>query len=370
MMAASAKHFGFFVIILDPTPRCPASGVADRQIVANFDDCSAIHSLASVSDVITYEFEHIDSACLLDLEKEGYSIHPTPWILSVIQNKLTQKETLSKAGISVPSYMSVTDIDSIKQASKLFGYPLLLKSCCGGYDGKGNLLIESSEDLDKASLFVQNGEMMIERFIPFSCEVSVVVARDISGNVKSYSVSENEHFRNILRRTIVPARIPIEIADRAKFVAETVVNIFSGVGIFCVEMFVTKSGEVLVNEIAPRPHNSGHYTIEACVTSQFEQHVRAITGLPLGDTTLRSPVVMINLLGEEGEVGPAVLEGCSSALSLPGVHLHFYGKEITAPLRKMGHITVTAPNLEQAIKIADIAYRHLRVVAAKGEDID
>lgn len=367
MMAIPAKQMGFQVIILDPTVNCPASGVVDEQIVANFNDCQAIRQLASKVEVLTYEFEHINSDCLIDLEQEGYKIHPAPKNLKLIQNKLTQKETLSREGILVPDFQAVFNLKDIQQAISLYGYPVILKSCHGGYDGKGNHLINKQEDISVAYDYFQGRELMVEKFVNYTCEVSVIVARDNQGIIKSYPVAENEHYHNILRKTIVPARISQEIANKAKSVAESVIEIFKGVGVFCVEMFVTKQGEVLVNEVAPRPHNSGHYTIEACETSQFEQHVRAITGLPLGDTSLRFPAVMINLLGEMGEDGPAVLRGCKEALSLPRVHLHFYGKKHTKPLRKMGHVTVTAPNLEEAEKIAETVQKHLRVVSDRGE---
>ena len=365
MMTVAAKQMGFHVTILDPTPASPAAQVADHQVVADFTDGTAIAQLAADADVITYEFEHIDSAALIALEEGGQPVYPAPQILRVIQNKLTQKEALVRAGIPVAPFMAVCDREEARQAGEHFGYPFLLKACTGGYDGKGNALVRTEAELDSAMALLVNSQLMAEQFVPFVCEVSVMVARSRAGDIKSYPLSENEHEENILHRSLVPARVNDTVAAQARAVAEDVMSLFGSVGVFCMEMFVTKEGEVLVNEVAPRPHNSGHYTIEGCITSQYEQQVRAITGLPLGATTLLAPTVMMNLLGEEGHNGPAALIGCAKALALPGVHVHFYGKTITVPKRKMGHITVTAARLDEAIKIAAQAAEVLKVVADK-----
>lgn len=370
MMTTAAKQLGFHVTVLDPTPGSPAAQVADCQMVAAFDDGEAIRQLAAEADVITYEFEHIDSGTLIALEEGGFPVYPTPRILRVIQNKRLQKEALAAAGISVAPFMPVDGLQGAQEAAKQYGYPFLLKACTGGYDGKGNALVRDEGSLERALAQLSGCELMAEQFVPFSCEISVMVARSRDGAIKTYPLSENEHEDNILRRSIVPARVSPTAASRARDVAEAVMNLFAGVGIFCVEMFVTAEGEVLVNEVAPRPHNSGHYTIEACTTSQFEQQVRAITGLPLGEASLLTPVVMVNLLGEDGHAGPAVLEGCAKALALPGVHLHFYGKAMTAPKRKMGHFTVTAKSLEQALRIASEAAVYLKVRAKKEDGAD
>ena len=363
MMAVAAKQLGFAVTVLDPQVSCPAAGVADNQIVAAFDDQGAIAELAKGSDVTTYEFEHIDSEILIKLAKEGLAIHPEPTILQVIQNKLTQKNTLAREGIPVPAYLEVATLEDIKQAGEQLGFPLLLKACSGGYDGKGNFLIKGPEDIQEALDTLSNCQLLVEQYIPFQQEVSVMVARDLGGNIAVYPLSENQHEDNILRLNNVPARVEDNIAKESLDIAAKVMKVFQGSGVFCVEMFVTNDGLVLVNEVAPRPHNSGHYTIEACVTSQFEQHVRAITGLPLGSTRLVEAAVTINLLGEPGHQGAAVLKGCSKALALPGVHLHFYGKAITQPKRKMGHITITAPALEQALEMAEQVQGMLQVVS-------
>ncbi len=363
MMTMAAKQMGFHVTVLDPTPASPAGQVADRQIVASFADGSAIRQMAAEADVVTYEFEHIDSDSLIALEESGQAVYPDPKILRVIQNKLTQKQALVGAGISVTPFMPVSSRSDAEHAASIYGFPFLLKSCMGGYDGKGNVLVKSLDEINNAIELLGRCEMMAEKFVPFVCEVSVMVARSIDGDIRSYPLSENEHKENILHRSIVPARVSNIAADRARRAAEAVMSTFSGVGVFCVEMFVTQEEEILINEVAPRPHNSGHYTIEACVTSQFEQQIRAIAGLPLGDASLVSPAVMINLLGEEGHNGPAILDGCAEALALPGVHLHLYGKALTAPKRKMGHVTVTASVFEEAVAVASKAQKMLRVIS-------
>ena len=369
MMTVAAKQMGFHVTVLDPTPQSPAGQVADAQVVAAFDDGEAIRRMAAKARVITYEFEHIDSTSLLKLEEEGHKVFPTPRVLQVIQNKFTQKQVLQEAGLPLPPFRKTLSTENLEEAARAYGYPFLAKSCTGGYDGKGNFLVESPAALKAAEEFIRGREVMAEKYVPFIQEISVLTVRDRKGNIKSYPIVENEHKENILRKSIVPARISSRVADRARRVAEEVISVFSGVGIFCIEMFVTEDEEVLVNEVAPRPHNSGHYTIEACVTSQFEQHIRAITGLPLGDTSLLQPAVMINLLGEEGERGGAVMTGCGSALAVPGVSLHFYGKALTSPRRKMGHLTVTAATRELALARAEEAARSIRVVAVnKGGD--
>ena len=363
MMTAAAKQMGFYVTILDPVENCPAAQVADAQIVANYDDRDAVTELVKLSKVTTYEFEHIDSRILVELAARGYDICPDPTTLEIIQNKFTQKERLKENGIPVPEFLQVKDSKDIKKAAEDFGYPLLLKACTGGYDGKGNYLIKEEHDIDQALEALKNCPLMVEKFIPFNHEVSVMTARSASGHLNTYPLSENHHEDNILIRNIVPARVSDDISIKAREIAASVMEIFNGVGIFCVEMFVTNDGNVLVNEVAPRPHNSGHYTIEACVTSQFEQHIRAITDLPLGSTELLTPVVMLNLLGELGHTGPAAIEGCDNALAIEGVSLHFYGKKETKPKRKMGHITVMAPTIEEALQRGNKAWKFLKVIA-------
>lgn len=365
MMIEEAKKLSFHITVLDPTPDCPAHSICDRHIVADFDNRYAIRQLAKECDVVTYEFEHIDAQALNELESEGHKIYPTAKSLSIIQNKLTQKELLRKDGLPVPEFVPIGSIEDMYRAGEEFSYPYMLKACTGGYDGKGNALVKDSTCVEEAWAQLGSGKipLMAEKLVDFCMETSVLACRGLNGDIAVYPVGDNRHINSILHETIVPADITPAAAQRAMSVARRVMEVFDGIGMFCVEMFITKDMEVLVNEVAPRPHNSGHYTIEGCITSQFENHIRAITGLPLGDTSLISSTVMVNLLGAEDKSGVAVVHGLYEALSLKGVHVHIYGKSTTKPRRKMGHLTVTAGSTREALSIAEKAYNYISVTA-------
>lgn len=367
MMILEAKKMGFYITVLDPTLNCPAHTIVDEHIVADFEDEKAIRLLAEKSDVVTYEFEHINAQVLKQLEAEGKKVYPTATSLEIIQNKFTQKSLLKKDGIPVPDFMAVSSPAEILAAGKEYGFPLMLKACTGGYDGKGNYVVKNENDCENGYKELGGGilPLMAEKFYPFIMEISVLACRAINGDIKVYPVAENIHKDSILDKTRVPASISAKTTENAMNLAKRVMEVFEGVGMFCVEMFVDKDGNVAINEVAPRPHNSGHYTIEACVTSQFEQHIRAVSGLPLGDPSLVRPVVMRNILGEEGSSGKAVVEGADEALAIPGVTLHVYGKETSKPKRKMGHLTATAATLEEAEKNADMAKDFIKI---KGEN--
>lgn len=362
MMILEAKKMGFYVIILDPTKECPADSIADKHLIADFDDEEAIRKLADQSDLLTYEFEHIGVEVLRELENEGHKIYPTARSLEIIQNKYHQKNMLKQNKIAVPNFIHVSAVNDIKEAGEKYSYPLMLKSCKGGYDGKGNALIENEEEIETAfnSLGAGNRQLMIEEYIPFKKEISVLACRGIDGKKTVFPVGENDHRNNILYETKVPAAISEEVEIAADELAEEVLDIFSGVGMFCIEMFVTENDELYINEIAPRPHNSGHYTIEGCVTSQFAQHIRAITGLPQGDTSLLRPSVMRNILGT-GKEGKAAVEGLEEALEIKGVNVHIYNKKISRPGRKMGHITASAKILEKAVEKASKAAKCVKI---------
>lgn len=348
MLTQKAKKMGFYVEILDPTPDSPAAQVADNQIVGDFYDENKLKELVEKNDVITYDIEHVNIKILKQLFDKGYKIYPSPYLLELIQDKLTQKHLLNKAGIPVPKFDKVEKLDPL--CFEKFGFPCVQKARKGGYDGRGVVVLKDRGDLEKAI----KAEAILEEFIDFEKELAVMVARNTEGEIKCYPVVEmvfNER-ANICDMVIVPARVEKEIEEQARKIAIKSIEALDGVGIFGVEMFLTKDGKVLLNEIAPRPHNSGHYTIEACLTCQFEQHIRAITGLPLGSTELLSPAVMVNLLGEEGYEGPPIVEGLNKALAIPGLSFHFYGKKETRPLRKMGHVTILDKNLERAIEKA------------------
>ena len=356
MMTQKAKKMGFYVTILDPTPHSPAGQVADRQIVGDFYAESKLQELVETSDVTTYDIEHIDVQVLKRLYDEGHRIHPSPYVLEIIQDKLAQKDLLANKGLPVPQYLKV---DSPACLERL-GFPVVQKARKGGYDGRGVVVLKGKEDIAQAI----RTESFIEVFIEYDKELAVMVARSLTGEMKCYPVVEMvfEAAANICDMVIAPARIEKEIEEQAKKVAVGAVEALNGVGILGVEMFLA-NGSVLINEIAPRPHNSGHYTIEACVTCQFEQHIRAISGLPLGETTLLSPAVMVNLLGSEGYAGPPLLEGLREALSIPGLSFHFYGKRETRPFRKMGHVTILDENLDRAIEKAQRTRALLKVKA-------
>nr|WP_317359843.1 5-(carboxyamino)imidazole ribonucleotide synthase [uncultured Tyzzerella sp.] len=365
MMILEAKKFGCHIVILDPTKNCPASSVCDEHIVANFSDKEAIYLLAKKCDVITYEFEHIDYSCLIELEKLGHKIYPSPSSLKIIQNKFTQKTVLKENNINVPDFYLVKTIEDIKNVIEKFSYPIVLKCCTGGYDGKGNYVIKCEEDIEKAFNTLNptlNIPLMVEKFVPFKMEVSVLACGGLNKDIKVYPVANNIHIDNILYKTLVPANISKESKNKAITMAYNIINIFNGIGMFCVEFFVTENDDILVNEIAPRPHNSGHYTIEGCITSQFENHIRAILGLPLGNTNLLKPSVMINLLGEDGYKGDAILEGLEDALNIENVFVHVYGKKQTVPKRKMGHLTCIMEDLKKAEENATKAYNKLKFI--------
>lgn len=364
MMIQEAKKMGFYVIILDPAINCPAHTLVDEHIVAAFDDEKAIYELAGKCDVLTYEFEHIGVNALKKLEQQDYKVYPTAKSLEIIQNKYTQKTLLKESNIPVPDFLEVQDIKDIQKAGTLFGYPMLLKTCTGGYDGKGNAVVHDEADISRAFDCLGSGKLplMCERFVDFLMETSVLACRGLDGNISVYPVGENIHYDNILFETKVPAHINNHTSHMAMELAKKVLDVFKGVGMFCIELFITKDGNVLINEVAPRPHNSGHYSIEGCVTSQFEQHIRAITGLPLGDTSLIRPTVMINILGEDGYKGKALVTGVQKALAIPGVKLHIYAKQSTVPKRKMGHLTVTAETLELATQRAELAKSYIKVI--------
>jgi len=364
MMILEAKKMNFEVIILDPTLNCPAHSIADQHLEASFDDKKAIKKLADKSDILTYEFEHIDVEALKELEQEGYKVYPTAKSLNLIQDKFVQKFVLKEAGLPVPDFIKVTEKTDIKEAGENFGYPLMLKSCKGGYDGKGNAVIDNKDKVEFAfnQLGAGNNGLMVEEFIPFKKEISVIIGRGLNDDKKVYPIGENEHRDNILYTTKVPAEISNEVKKTAIELAFDVIEVFEGVGIFCIEMFVSQDDELLINEIAPRPHNSGHYSIEGSITSQFEQHIRAITGLPLGSTELLKPIVMRNILGSDKE-GKAVVLGMKKALEIPEIKVHIYGKEINRPGRKMGHLTATADNLKEATRRAFKASELIKIMS-------
>jgi 5-(carboxyamino)imidazole ribonucleotide synthase len=346
MMAIAAKEMGFRVAVLDPTLDSPCGQVADIEITAEYNDFAAIRKLAAVSDVITYEFENIDADALNWLVEHAY-VPQGSRLLAITQDRASEKKAITDAGLPVAPYVEVQSKEDLFSAIETIGLPCVLKTCRGGYDGKGQFVIRSKEDSVQALSLLEIGPCVLECWLSFDKEISVIVARNGYGSMAVFPVAENIHINNILHKTIVPARIPEHIAKKAIRYAEMLADYFGLVGTLAVEMFLTKEGDIYINELAPRPHNSGHYTINACATSQFEQHVRAVCNWPLGSTELLKPAVMVNILGEHVE--PII----QNIATLRDAHLHLYGKKEAKPKRKMGHVTVLAEHVDAALKTID-----------------
>lgn len=352
MMALEGTPMGYKFITLDPAPDSPLGQIAE-QIIAAYDDADAAGELAAQADVITYEFENVDAGVAALLEEQSY-VPQGSKLLYTTQHRLREKAAIEAAGVPVAPYREITSLESLQTAAAELGLPCVLKTATGGYDGKGQAVLRREEQLEAAyaELASTGTELVLEKFITFTSEISVIAARTPGGEVKSFPPAENVHVNNILHLSIVPARIPNEVQRRACQLAERVAEGLNAVGLLAVEMFLTDEGSLYVNEVAPRPHNSGHYTMEACTTSQFEQHVRAICNLPLGETTLLSPVVMVNVLGQHlGEVINRFISQDQAAVSRGIVpKLHLYGKSVSKHDRKMGHINLLCGDVEDALE--------------------
>lgn len=347
MFVFEAKRMGYHVVVLDPKLKSPAGQVADEQIVAGFDEISAYHELAEKTDVMTFEFEHINVEILDSLERKGYKVIPSSKTLEIIQNKFKQKTMLREIGVKVPEFSRVNSLEDLKKEFQLLSQRAILKASLNGYDGKGNVIIKNIDDLEPAYRLFGDQEIFIEEFIDFTKEVSIVVIKNDSG-VSFYPVVENIHQNSILIKTLVPAPLSNDVIQKIHDTSLKIVEELNDYGVYCIEFFVDNESEVIVNEIAPRPHNSGHYTIEGCVTSQYEQLVRVVCGMPIGSTHLRKPCAMYNILGNEESQGKYVVSGLDKLLSIPDCHCHLYGKSDTTNLKKIGHITVLGETVEEA----------------------
>jgi 5-(carboxyamino)imidazole ribonucleotide synthase len=338
-MGEAAGPLGVEIVVSDPTPDCPAAPLVREQIVGEFNDEDAIYKLAERADVLTFEIELADPDAMERVsEKTETPVHPDPGTLRTIQDKLVQNRALAEAGIPVPEFRRVDDADDLREAGEELGWPLMLKAREGGYDGRGNRPVDRPEQAAEA--LDEIGEnALAEAFVDFERELAIMGAVG-DGETDAYPVTETVHKEEILRESVTPARTDEEVRSRAREVAVDVLEILSGRGVYGIELFETSAGEILVNEIAPRPHNSGHWTIEGAVCSQFEQHLRAVLGWPLGATEPRSPAVTTNLLGDVDSTHPAELVGTDAILSTPEASLHWYGKRDVRPLRKMGHVTI------------------------------
>jgi 5-(carboxyamino)imidazole ribonucleotide synthase len=329
------------IIVLDPTENCPAAQAGATQIIADFKDKDAIIELANKSDIITYEIESGDSDVLKSVQDKA-EINPSPETLKIIQDKFLQKSFLRENKIPVPEFIEIKNIEDVKEGVKKFGLPAMLKARRDAYDGRGNFKINSENEIQTAYDYFKGQPLLLEKFVPFVMEVSVIASRNTKGQIKTYPLVENIHQENILRETIAPARVSEDISKKAEDIAEKTMSVLKGAGIFGIEMFVTKDEDVVINEIAPRVHNSGHHTLQSSETSQFEQHLRAILGLELGSTELIHNSIMYNILGDSSFTG----EYLPLNISESGVFLKMYGKKISKPSRKLGHVNIIGMNNE------------------------
>lgn len=343
MMALSAREMGYKIAVLDPTPNSPCGQVADYEITAEYSDIEAIKQLAEVSDVITYEFENIDVEALEYLVENSYLPQGSE-LLKLTRNRLTEKTSIQNLGIQVAPFQLVENEIQFFEAISLIGLPAVLKTTTGGYDGKGQVVIKSKEDYEEALKLVAKQQCILEGWVNFVKEMSIIVARNLDGEVNTFPIAENVHINQILHTSAVPANISITVKEKVDQYAEKIASSFHLVGVLAIELFVTSDEQVYVNELAPRPHNTGHYSMNAAVTSQFNQHVRAICNLPLGDTALLKPVVMVNILGEHVE---QVVNAMQKDRTL---NVHLYGKEESKKGRKMGHVNIMGTSTEEAMK--------------------
>jgi 5-(carboxyamino)imidazole ribonucleotide synthase len=362
MISQEAKRMFFTVNILDPNKDCPAATLSDKLIIGDFKDEQKIYELAEYSDIITYEIELANSKALQKLERQNYPICPSPHSLYIIQNKFRQKTFFKQNEIPVTEFSKIDSQNDFIDTAYKFGFPFMLKASEESYDGRGNYLVKTNEDIPVALKYFKDKEIFAEKFVDFKNEISIMAARNKQGQIESFPIAENIHNNNILDTTIVPANIPLKVENEAKIIAEKVMKTLNDVGIFGIEMFVSKTDEVFINEIAPRPHNSGHYTIEGCSISQFEQHIRAILNFPLAKPELLRPTIMKNILGPTNLKGNYKFIGLSKLLSLPFTKIHIYGKQQTSPGRKLGHITCTGDTIDQVIDRSIKAKNSLEII--------
>ena len=358
MLGEAAAPLGVEVVVSDPTPDCPAAPVIRDQVVGDFGDRAAVRELAERADVLTFEIELADPDEMERVgEETGTPVHPDPDTLRTIQDKLVQNRALADAGVPVPAFRGVDTAAELRAVGEELGWPLMLKAREGGYDGRGNFPVEAPDDAEEA--IAETGPALAEELVDFERELAVIGVKG-EDEVRAFPVTETVHEEEILRELVTPARTDPAVRERAREVASEVLEMLDGRGVYGIELFETSGGrsapenvsgersdpragegEILVNEIAPRPHNSGHWTIEGARASQFEQHVRSVLGWPLGAAERRSPAVTTNVLGDVEKPQPAELSGVEAVLEEPSASLHWYGKREVRPLRKMGHVTLT-----------------------------
>lgn len=359
MFALDAKRMGYYVVTLDPQEHSPCGQVADEQIVAKYDDLAAIDELGRRCDVITYEFENVGIGSVRHLEGASHRVTPASSVLEVTQNRLLEKRLARDAGLATTEFAPVRDARDLARAAERIGFPAILKTVRGGYDGKGQWEVRSLEQAQTVLASASGAELLYEAMVELASELSVIATRNQRDEIVSYPLAENSHDRGILTMTIAPARVRPRTAERALEMAALIGRRLGVVGTYCVEFFLSRDGSLLVNEIAPRPHNSGHYTIDVTPCSQYEQHVRAICELPLSPPRLLANAIMVNVLGDgTGDH----LTGIADLLSDPSIVLHVYGKRHAVARRKMGHFTmlVDGPVDDAAIARAKAARAKLR----------
>ena len=359
MLLTETQKFDIYTCILDVAEDAPCAQICNEFHQGSLMDFETVYNFGKTVDLLTIEIEHVNIDALLKLEQEGLEIYPQPNVLQIIQHKGKQKDFFVKNNIPTSPHKRFSTLDELKKEALL--YPFVWKSAQFGYDGTGVKIVKNENDLNS----LVNTEAIIEKLIPFKNELAVIVARNKNGEIKTYPVVEMEFHpeANQVEYVICPARITEEVAKKARTIALKVAESFKHIGLLAVELFQTEDDEILVNEVAPRTHNSGHYSIEASYTSQFEQHVRSILNLPLGNTASKVAGIMVNLVGEEGFSGDVVYENMEEILKMDGVTPHIYGKKQTRPFRKMGHVTVVNNDLDEARKIAEKVKNTIRVIS-------
>jgi len=360
MLLAETQKWDVYTIVLDSSEEAPCAAHCNAFYRGNLADFDTVYNFGKKVDILTIEIEHVNIEALYKLEQEGVKVFPQPRVIEIIQHKGKQKDFYQANNIPTSAYQRFDSLEALKVAG--IPFPFVWKSARFGYDGTGVKIVKNEEDLNKLS----DVDCIVEDFIPFKNELAVIVARNECGEIKTYPVVEMEFHpeANQVEYVICPARISDELAEKANKVALQVAQSFKHVGLLAVELFQTETDEIIVNEVAPRTHNSGHFSIEASLTSQFEQHLRAILNLPLGNTTSKLAAVMVNLVGAEGFSGNAVYKNIEAVLKISGVTPHIYGKKQTKPFRKMGHVTVVDDDVEQARSVAEVVKNSIKVVSA------
>ena len=358
MLAMAAKNMGYRLHTYSPEQNSPTGQVADQEICAPYEDIAAVRAFVRGVDVVTFEFENVPAHVARVAAEEGVPVRPGGEVLHVTQNRLREKNFLVEHGLPVTPFAPIHSEADLARGVEQLGLPAILKTAAFGYDGKGQVKLTRPDEVGAAWQAIGGQPAILEAFVPFKQEISVVAARGVGGAFANYGAIENHHRNHILDISIAPARVPLAVAANAADLAQSVLETLDVVGVLCVEFFVTEKNQLLINELAPRPHNSGHLTVNNAITSQFEQQARAVCGLPLGCTDYLRPAVMVNLLGDLWQNGTPRWE---AALALPGVKLHLYGKQDARLGRKMGHITALADSVDEAYQLAIAARGRLAV---------